>query len=105
MTVAHLWGPFDESQVVRLNTQFSSVEFLFFGATPERIDRRPASGKWSACENLAHIGRYHEIFLERLHRMLTEQSPKFAQYRVEEDVGWQQWQSRHFEEIRTRLVA
>jgi hypothetical protein len=96
---------FDESQLVRLKTQFSAVELLFSGATPERIERHPASGKWSARENLAHIGRYHEIFLERLHRMLTEQSPKFAQYRAEEDAGWQQWQSRHFEEIRTRLVA
>lgn len=105
MTVAHTWGRFDESQVVRLKTQLASVELLLSGATPERIDRRPASGKWSARENLAHIGRYHEIFLERLHHILTEQSPQFARYRAEEDPGWQEWQSRNFEEIRTGLVA
>jgi hypothetical protein len=96
---------FDESQLVRLKTQFSSVELLFSGATPERIDRRPASGKWSARENVAHIGRYHEIFLARLYRILTEQSPKFARYRAEEDPGWHEWQLRPIEEVRTRLAA
>ena len=105
MTAAYIGGRFDESQVVRLKTQFASVELLFSGVTPERIDRRPASGKWSARENLAHIGRYHEIFLERLHRILTEQSPKFARYRAEEDPGWQEWQSRNLEEIRTLLMV
>lgn len=97
MTVAHVWCQFDESQLIRLKTQFSSVELRFSGASFERIDRRPASGKWSARENLAHIGRYHEIFLERLHRILTEPSPQFARYRAEEDPGWQEWQSRDFE--------
>ena len=105
MTVAHIWGRFDESQVVRLKTQFASVELLFSGVPPERIDRQPASGKWSARENLAHLGRYHEIFLQRLHHILTEQSPKFARYRAEEDPGWQEWQSRNLEEIRTLLVV
>lgn len=105
MTVAHVWRQLDESQVVRLKAQFSSVELLFSGVTTERIDRRPVSGKWSARENLAHIGRYHEIFLERLHRILMEESPKFARYRAEEDPGWQEWQSRPFEEVKTRLTA
>src|SRR5580704_19099895 len=105
MTVAHIWGRFDESQVVRLKTQLASVELLFSRATPERIDRRPASGKWSARENLAHIGRYHEIFLERLHHILTERSPQFARYRAEEDPGWQEWASRPFEEIRNQVTA
>ncbi len=95
----------DESQLLRLKTQLASVDLLFAGASPERIDRRPASGKWSARENLAHIGRYHEIFLERLRRILTETSPQFARYRTEEDPGWQEWASRPFEEVRNQLSA
>jgi uncharacterized damage-inducible protein DinB len=94
----------DESQLLRLKTQLASVEILFAGASPERIDRRPASGKWSARENLAHIGRYHEIFLERLRRILTETSPQFARYRAEEDPGWQEWASKPFEETRNQLT-
>jgi uncharacterized damage-inducible protein DinB len=95
----------DESQLVRLKTQLASVDVLFAGASPERIDRRPASGKWSARENLAHIGRYHEIFLERVRRILAETSPQFARYRAEDDPGWQEWASKPFEEVRNQLSA
>jgi hypothetical protein len=95
----------DESQLLRLKTQLASVDVLFAGASPERIDRRSASGKWSARENLAHIGRYHEIFLERVRSILAETSPQFARYRAEEDPGWQEWASKPFEEVRSQLTA
>lgn len=95
----------DESQLVRLKTQLSSVDILFAGASLERIDRRSASGKWSARENLAHIGRYHEIFLERLGRILAERSPQFARYRAEDDPGWPEWASRPLEATRSQLTA
>jgi uncharacterized damage-inducible protein DinB len=95
----------DESQLVRLKTQLASVEVLFADASPERIDRRPASGKWSARENLAHIARYHEIFLERLRRILAETSPQFVRYRAEEDPGWQEWASKPLEAVRSQLTA
>jgi uncharacterized damage-inducible protein DinB len=95
----------DESQLVRLKTQLASVDVLFAGASPERIDRRPASGKWSARENLAHIGRYHEIFLERVRRILAETSPQFARYRAEEDPGWQEWAPKPLEVVRSQLTA
>jgi uncharacterized damage-inducible protein DinB len=95
----------DESQLVRLKTQLASVDVLFAGASPERIDRRPASGKWSARENLAHIGRYHEIFLERLRRILAETSPQFARYRAEEDPGWQEWAPKPLEVVRSQITA
>jgi hypothetical protein len=105
MADAHISLQADDSQLIRLRTQLVSLDFLFAGAKPETIERRPTSGKWSARENLAHLGRYHEIFLDRLHRILTEPSPKFTRYRAEEDSGWQEWVSRPFEEIRTRVVA
>jgi uncharacterized damage-inducible protein DinB len=105
MTEPHVSGQFSESQLTRVKTQLASVELLFGDANPERIDQRPTSGKWSARENLAHIGRYHEIFLERLHSIVTEPSPRFARYRAEEDPGWEEWASRPIEEVRTRLTA
>src|SRR6201993_1513189 len=61
------------------------------GVPVEKILERPPSGKWSACENLAHLGRYHEIFLERLERILTERNPAFERYRAEDDPGWEAW--------------
>jgi uncharacterized damage-inducible protein DinB len=102
--ISRIWRA-DESQLVRLKTQLASLDVLFADASSERIDRRPASGKWSARENLAHIGRYHEIFLERLRRILAETSPQFARYRAEDDPGWQEWASKPFEEVRNQLSA
>jgi hypothetical protein len=71
MAEVHVPWQFVKSQLWRLRTQLASVDFLFANASLSGIDRRPASGKWSARENLAHSGHYHEIFLERLHCILT----------------------------------
>jgi len=71
-----------------------------------------ASGKWSAREQLAHLARYHQIFLARIDRILNEPSPAFARYRAEEDPEWPRWQSMPAQQIlanlsslRTKLMA
>jgi DinB superfamily len=74
-----------QSTSERLKTQLDSLPLLFSGASPEAMRRRPSSGKWSAHENLAHLARYHEVFLERLRRMLTEDRPQLGRYRAEND--------------------
>ena len=98
------FGPFAQSQLSRLKTQLLSVDLLFATAGPERADRRTLSGKWSARENLAHIGRYHEVFLARLGRILTESAPRLPRYRAEEDPEWPQWASRPLDDVRLRLA-
>jgi len=65
-----------ESTLLRLETQLDVVPRLLSGATPEAIMARPASGEWSAHENLAHLARHHAVFLERLHRILAENAPE-----------------------------
>jgi uncharacterized damage-inducible protein DinB len=74
-----------QSTSERLKTQLDSLPLLFGGASPEAMRLRPTSGKWSAHENLAHLARYHEVFLERLRRMLTEDRPNLGRYRAEND--------------------
>ena len=46
---------------------------------------KPVSGKWSAHEQLAHLARYHQVFLQRIDRILSEQAPEFPRYRAEYD--------------------
>lgn len=94
---------FRESQLPRLATQLRSLELLLADATPAAINRRPPSGKWSARENLAHMARYHEVFLARARRILAEPAPQFPRYRAEEDPDWPAWVSLPIEEIRRRL--
>ena len=73
------------------------------GVAVEKILERPSSGKWSANENLAHLGRYHEIFLERIERMLTEPNPVFERYRAEEDPQWEEWRTLGYKEVAGKL--
>ena len=78
---------------VRLRDQLASLDVFVANKTAEEWNREPASGKWSARENLAHLGRYHEVFLERLSRILGEDRPQFGRYRAENDEDWPSWSS------------
>jgi hypothetical protein len=61
------------------------------GEPAAALETRPASGVWSARENLAHLGRYQEVLLERLDRIAAEEAPVLARYRTEEDRASGPW--------------
>jgi hypothetical protein len=94
-----------QSTQLRLETQLEAVPLILAGATPEAIMARPASGKWSAHENLAHVARHHAVFLERLHRIVQEDGPQLGQYRAEGDPDWPEWSCLSTAEVLTRLKA
>ena len=79
--------------VARLRDQLDSLNAFVADKTADEWNRTPASGKWSARVNLAHLCRYHEIFLERLNRILGEPRPLFGRYRAEDDEQWASWSS------------
>ncbi|MEE9154575.1 MAG: DinB family protein [candidate division NC10 bacterium] len=91
------------SAVIRLETQLEALPLLMGKASPDTITRRPASGKWSAHENLAHLGRHHEVFIERVQRILAEDRPRLARYRAEEDPEWPKWAALPTDEVLRRL--
>jgi uncharacterized damage-inducible protein DinB len=80
-----------KSTLARLRTQFDSLDTILAGASEGTLGRRPPDGKWSAREHLAHLGRYHEVFLERLDFMLTKDRPQLGRYRTEDDPGAGAW--------------
>ena len=94
-----------QSTLLRLETQLEVIPLLLSGVTSEAIMAHPVSGQWSARENLAHLARHHEVFLERLHRILNESTPQLGQYRAEEDPAWPEWSSLSVEEVLIRLKA
>jgi uncharacterized damage-inducible protein DinB len=69
------------------------------------MDRRPDSGKWSARENLAHLARYQQVFLERVARIVDEHEPTFARYKAEDDPEWPSWAALPLAEVSNRLRA
>lgn len=94
-----------QSTLLRLETQIEVIPLLLTGATRGAVMARPASGQWSAHENLAHLARHHAVFLERLRRILGESAPHLARYRAEEDPAWPEWSCLSTEEVLSRLKA
>lgn len=89
----------------RLAYQADAIFRVVRRAKPEAFDHRPASaGTWTARENLAHLARYHEVFSDRLERILAEESPTFGRYRAEEDPEWPAWQALPLGEVVARLA-
>jgi uncharacterized damage-inducible protein DinB len=78
---------------------------LLCGTGDEAMNHRPAAGKWSARENLAHLARCHEIFLARLARIDNEDRPLLERYRAEEDAEWPAWVDLPAEEVLRRLSS
>jgi hypothetical protein len=87
----------------RLRTQLDAVALILGDATPGDVRRRSPSGKWSAHENLAHLGRQHEVFLARVARIVAEDTPRLTQYRAEEDPEWPRWAGLSTDEVLGRL--
>ncbi|GAC1648364.1 MAG: hypothetical protein NVS4B3_03820 [Gemmatimonadaceae bacterium] len=87
----------------RLAAQLDALDVILAGADSLTLVRRSGSGQWSALENLAHLGRYHEVFLERLERIRGEVRPLFLRYRAEDDPAWPAWAERPADEVLARL--
>jgi uncharacterized damage-inducible protein DinB len=87
----------------RLETQLQALPIVLGDATLAEIGRRPPSGKWSARENLAHLARHHQVFLERLERILKEDRPRIDRYRAEDDPEWPRWSEKSTASVLARL--
>src|SRR5262245_12014254 len=80
------------SRLHRCETQLQDfLGEVLRGVPPEALSRRAIPEKWSAMENLAHLARYHQVFLERIEQILTEPAPSFRGYRAENDPEWPRW--------------
>lgn len=100
------------SQILRCEAQLKDFLAVVIADGHGNLTQRSNPDKWSAHENLAHLGRYHEIFLERLHRILAEPNPAFARYRAEDDSAWDAWRQLPTSEVleqmqssRAKLIA
>jgi uncharacterized damage-inducible protein DinB len=87
----------------RLRHQLDALAAVLAVAPPEAVGRRPASGKWSAKEHLAHLARHHELMLERLRLILNEDRPVLPRYRAEGDPEWERWRSLPLHEVLSLL--
>ena len=87
----------------RLKSQLDILPTLVAGAGEGALEKKPSLEKWSARQNLAHLARYHEVFLERLERIVTEDRPSFDRYAAERDAEWPHWNALPASEVLNRM--
>ena len=81
----------DISTEFRLKNQYQQVIQLIDDLDEAFISMRHKPDKWSIRENLAHLGRYQENFLDRINRILEEDQPEFGRYNAENDPEFANW--------------
>jgi hypothetical protein len=87
----------------RLEHQLDALALVLRNANPADLAWRPAPGRWSAHQNLAHIARHQDVLLQRLERILAEDAPRLARYVAEEDEAWPAWAALPGGEVLERL--
>lgn len=95
-----------QSRLHRCETQLQDFLAIALTGVPfESLKATVVPGKWSAHEQLAHIARYHQIFLQRIDRILNEQAPEFPRYRAEEDPDWPAWSGLPTPQLLVRISS
>jgi uncharacterized damage-inducible protein DinB len=95
----------NSSRLERCETQLQDFLSAALRDIPLKNLSAAVRGKWSAHQQLAHLARYHQIFLERIDLILSEPSPTFPCYRAEEDPEWPAWANFSTEQILARLSS
>lgn len=94
------------SLLQRCETQIQDFLAVALSGVPvESLTVRLVPGKWSAHEQLAHLARYHQIFLQRIDRILAEQAPEFSRYRAEDDPEWPVWRDLPTQQLLARISS
>lgn len=91
------------SLLSRLSAQPDALDHLLSGLTDEQLHQRPQPSTWSIAENLAHLGRYQEVFLERMQRITTQDEPRFERYAADADPGFLPWTELPFDALLERF--
>lgn len=94
-----------ETTAIRLRVQLEAIPLILAGGGAAAAENRPAPGKWSAREQLAHLARYHEVMSGRIDRMQREEEPLLERYKAEDDPAWPRWQALPFATVVAELGA
>jgi hypothetical protein len=94
-----------QSLLDRLTGQPDALPHLLNGFSDTQLAQRSLPDKWSIQENIAHLGRYQEIFLTRIQQIIKGDQPVFGRYVAEEDPGFSEWLSLSWTELMERFTG
>ncbi len=88
-----------------LSEQFDFLENQLTKLDQSALIKRFNPDKWSIHENLAHLGRYQQVFRKRISSILKEDNPQLARYVSEKDPGFNHWVNLPPREVLKRIKA
>lgn len=86
-----------------LFNQHQSIFEILNSVGEDKLRIAAELGKWSIQDNLAHLGRYQVVFLERIDKILKTENPSFERYSADTDPEFPTWRSLSLREIREQL--
>jgi len=95
----------ETSLQLRIQRTPDALKHLLYGLDEAHLKQRPIADKWSIFENVAHLGRYHEVFLERMHRVFKEENPLFERYVADRDEGFAEWCKNNFSQLMEKFYS
>jgi hypothetical protein len=77
--------------------QYKMLNQLLNNINKNTFIAKPENGKWNVFENIAHLGRYNEIFLGRMEEIQHKNNPAFESYVADNEEGFIEWSSKSFD--------
>ena len=97
--------PLSLSALTRLEYQHTTIRELIAGLGEHELKRVVQPGKWGAFDNIAHLACYQPVFLLRLERIQTEQSPSFDRYVADNDPFFAEYRDLPLAELLSGMDA
>ena len=94
----------DDFTKEKLTNQYAWLLRLLENVDQVFLKKHPIPQKWSVHEHLAHLGRYQEIFLERLAVILKGEVPYLERYKADNDSKFHNWCEQTSEEIIEKTI-
>jgi len=88
----------------RLSNQHTVINAIISNIAEERVLLRPAPGKWNIKENIVHLATYQPVFAERVHKILTKDSPSFERYVADNDENFMMWRDQPLEILLNKIA-
>jgi hypothetical protein len=95
----------NEGLLARLENQLDLVPTMLPDIEEKLVRTNIEKDKWSIFEQLAHIGRYHEVFIERIQSIVNNGNMVFTRYVAEDDIRHAVWCEKPYNMLLTDLRA
>ena len=97
--------PLSTSASSRLQYQHTTIRELIAGRSEHDLKREVNPGKWSVFDNIAHLACYQPVFLLRLERIQTGETPTFERYVADNDPSFSGYRGLPLEELLSDIDA